>query len=124
MWLSAEERHENRPALGKQQHHSYNPCEEYNIHVVLIMSIRHHIQDGKSWKADAGAASVIFNATCHKNMRHGIIAAARKVCNATHHLGDGSCLILRQSVRGSDRAVRAVWNTRVFQTETRVVADD
>jgi len=30
----------------------------------------------------------------------------------------------RQSVRGSVRAVRAVRNTRVFQTEIRVVADD
>ena len=32
-------------------------------------------------------------------------------------------MILRQRVRGSVRAVRAVRNTRVFQTETRVVAD-
>jgi hypothetical protein len=55
--------------------------------------------------------------------RHGIIAAAREVCNATHRLGDGSRLILGQMVRGSARAVRAVRNTWVFQTETRVVAD-
>jgi len=32
-------------------------------------------------------------------------------------------VILRQRVRGSVRAVRAVRNTRVFLTETRVVAD-
>jgi hypothetical protein len=37
---------------------------------------------------------------------------------------DPSRLILRPRVRGSARAVRAVRNTRVFQTETRVVADE
>jgi len=47
----------------------------------------------------------------------------RDVCNATHCLGDRWRLILRQRVRCSARAVRAVWNTWVFQTETRVVAD-
>jgi hypothetical protein len=36
---------------------------------------------------------------------------------------DPSRQIPRQRVRGSARAVRAVRNTRVFQTETRVVAD-
>jgi hypothetical protein len=55
--------------------------------------------------------------------RDGIIAAARKVCNATPCLDDGSHLILRQWVRGSARGVRAVRNIRVFQTEIRVVAD-
>jgi hypothetical protein len=55
--------------------------------------------------------------------RHGTIAAAREVCNVTHCLGDRSRLILPQRVRGSARAIRAVWNTRVFQTETRDVAD-
>jgi len=45
------------------------------------------------------------------------------LCNATHRLGDRQRVILRQRVRGSVRAVRAVRNTRVFQTETRVVAD-
>jgi hypothetical protein len=45
------------------------------------------------------------------------------LCNATRRLGDRQRVILRQRVRGSVRAVRAVWNTRVFQTETRVVAD-
>ena len=44
--------------------------------------------------------------------------------NATRRLGDRQRVILRQRVRGSVRAIRAVWNTRVFQTETRVVADD
>jgi len=58
-----------------------------------------------------------------RNRRHGLIAAAREVCNATRRLGDGSRLILCQRVRGSVRAVRAVRNTRVFQTETGVVAD-
>jgi hypothetical protein len=43
--------------------------------------------------------------------------------NATCRLGDGKRVILRQRVRGSVRAVRAVRNTRVFQTETGVVAD-
>ena len=46
-----------------------------------------------------------------------------KLCNATRHLGDGLRVILRQRVRGSVRAVRAVGNTQVFLTETRVVAD-
>jgi hypothetical protein len=71
----------------------------------------------------AAAATVIYNATRRKNKRHGIIAASREVCNATRRLGDRSRLILRQRVRGSARAVRAVRNTRVFQTETSVVAD-
>jgi len=46
------------------------------------------------------------------------------LCNATRRLGDRQRVILRQRVRGSVRAVRAVRNTRVFQTETRVVADE
>jgi hypothetical protein len=45
------------------------------------------------------------------------------LCNATRRLGDRHRVILRQSVRGSVRAVRAVRNTRVFHTETRVVTD-
>jgi hypothetical protein len=45
------------------------------------------------------------------------------LCNATCRLGDGKLLILHQRVRGSVRAIRAVRNTRVFQTETSVVAD-
>jgi hypothetical protein len=45
------------------------------------------------------------------------------LCNATRRLGDGQRVILRQRVRGSVRAVRAVRNTWVFQTETGVVAD-
>jgi hypothetical protein len=44
------------------------------------------------------------------------------LCNVTRDLGDGKRVILRQRVRGSVRAVRAARNTRVFQTETRVVA--
>jgi hypothetical protein len=43
--------------------------------------------------------------------------------NETSRLGDRKSLILRQSVRGSVRAVRAVRNTPVFLTETSVVAD-
>jgi len=53
-----------------------------------------------------------------------MIATAREVCNATRRLGDWSRLILHQRVRGYARAVRAVRNTRVFPTETRVVADE
>jgi len=45
------------------------------------------------------------------------------LCNATRRLGDRQRVILRQRVRGSVRALRAVWNTWVFQTESRVVAD-
>jgi len=45
------------------------------------------------------------------------------LCNVTSRLGDGQRVILCQRVRGSVRAVRAVRNTGVFLTETRVVAD-
>jgi len=46
------------------------------------------------------------------------------LCNATRRLGDALRVILRERARGSVRAVRAVRNTRVFLTETRVVADE
>jgi len=39
------------------------------------------------------------------------------LCNATRRLGDRQGVILRQWVRDSVRAVRAVLNTRVFQME-------
>jgi len=45
------------------------------------------------------------------------------LCNVTRHLGDGKRVIVHQRLQGSVRAIRAVWNTQVFQTETRVVAD-
>jgi hypothetical protein len=45
------------------------------------------------------------------------------LCNAVCRLGDRQHVILRQRVRGSVRAVRAVRNTRVFPMEPRVVAD-
>jgi hypothetical protein len=48
-----------------------------------MVLIGHHIPDANSRNPEAGAASVIFNATRRKNRRHGIIAAAREVCNAT-----------------------------------------
>jgi hypothetical protein len=41
----------------------------------------------------------------------------------THRLGDWQRQILHQKVRGSVKAIRAVRNTRVFLSETRVVAD-
>jgi hypothetical protein len=123
MWLSAEERHKHRQGLCNWLLHNCNPCEECKIRVVLMVRICHYIPDAKKRKREAGAASVIYNAMRRKNKMHGIIAAARGVCNATRRLGHGSHLILRQRVRGSARAVRAVRNTRVFQTETRVVAD-
>jgi hypothetical protein len=75
----------------------------------------------KVQEACAGAGSVIYNVTRRKNKRHGLITTAREVSNATQRLGDVSCLILRQRVRGSVRAVR---NTQVFLTETRFVADE
>jgi metal-dependent amidase/aminoacylase/carboxypeptidase family protein len=88
-----------------------------------MVRICHDILETKQRKPDAGASSVIYNTTFLKNKGHGIIAATREVYNATRRLGDGSRLILRQRVRGSARAVRAVRNTEVLQTETRVVAD-
>jgi hypothetical protein len=124
MWLSAEDRHKHRKALCKQLLHNCNPCEECNIPIILMVRIRHHNLDAKYWKPDAGAASVIYNATCRKNTRHGILAVAREVWNVTHRFGNGMHLIPRHRVRGSARAFRAVWNTRVFQTETRVVVDE
>ena len=45
------------------------------------------------------------------------------LCNVTRRLGDRKPVILRQRVRGTIRAVRAVRNTRVSLTKTRVVAD-
>jgi hypothetical protein len=36
---------------------------------------------------------------------------------------NGKRVILHQMVRGSVRAIRPGWNTRMFQTETTVVAD-
>jgi len=123
MWLLADERHTHHQVLCKWLLHNCNPCEECNIHVILMVHIRHHFPDVKKRKPDTGAASVIYKATRRRNKRHGIIAAAREVCTATRRLGDGSYLILRQRVRGSTRAVRAIRNTQVFQAETRVVAD-
>jgi hypothetical protein len=41
----------------------------------------------------------------------------------TRCLGDGKRVFLYQRVRGSVRAVRAIRNTQVFQTDTKVVAD-
>jgi len=45
------------------------------------------------------------------------------LCNTSRRLGDGKHVILRQRVRGSVRAIRAVGNTCVFLTETRVVGN-
>jgi len=50
--------------------------------------------------------------------------AMEYVCNMTRRLGDAQRVILRQRVRGSVRAVRAVRNTLVFLTEIRVLAED
>jgi hypothetical protein len=86
MWLSAEERHQYRKALCKQLLHNCNLCAECNIRVVLMVGIRHHIPDAKYRKPDAGAASVIYNATRRKNKRHGTVAAAKEVCNATRRV--------------------------------------
>jgi hypothetical protein len=47
MWLLAEERHKHRHTLGKRLLHNWNPCEEYNVLVVLMVGIRHHILDVK-----------------------------------------------------------------------------
>jgi hypothetical protein len=89
-----------------------------------MVRIRQHILDVKERKPDARAASAIYNTTRCKYKRHGIIAAAREVCNMTRPLGNGLHLIVCQRVRGSMKAVRDVWNTRVFEMETRVVADE
>jgi len=89
-----------------------------------MMHIRHHIPDAKYRKPDARAASVLLNVTRRKIKRHGIIATAGEVWDATRRLGDGSCLFLRERVFGSVRSVRAIRNTRVLLTGTRFIADD
>jgi len=48
----------------------------------------------------------------------------RFVCNATQRLGNGKHVVLSQKVQGWDGAVWAVQYTRVFVTETCVVADE
>jgi len=45
------------------------------------------------------------------------------LCNATCHLANGKYVSLCPRVQGSVRAIRAIRHTRVFLTETRVVAD-
>jgi hypothetical protein len=89
MWLSAEEGHKHHQVLCKRLLHDCNLCEECNIHVSLMVHIRHHMVDAKSRKPATRAASVIYNATHCKNKRQGIIAAAREVCNATTRFGTG-----------------------------------
>jgi hypothetical protein len=92
MCLSAGERHKHRQALCNWLLHNCNHCEECNIRVVQMVRI-HHIPDKMKRKPDAGAARVIYNTARRKNRRHGIIAAARDVCNATGRVGDGSRII-------------------------------
>jgi hypothetical protein len=88
-----------------------------------MVRIRHHIPEAKLTKPDAGEANIIYNAMRRKNMRNGMIATAREVCNTTRRLGHRSRLILRQWVQDYVRAVRAVRNRRVFLTETSFVAN-
>jgi hypothetical protein len=123
MWLSAKEKHKHHQVLCKWLLHNCNPGEECYILVVLMVGIHHHIPEAKYRKPHTSIGSVIYKAIGRNNKRHGIIAATREVYKATCRLGDGSRLILRQRVPGSGRAIRAVRNTRVFQMETRVVAD-
>jgi hypothetical protein len=47
MWLSAAERHKHRQALCKQLLNNSNCCEKSNIRVILMVRIRHDIQDAK-----------------------------------------------------------------------------
>jgi hypothetical protein len=58
-------------------------------------------------------------------IRHRILKAMsrREGVDAMHPLGDSKCLILCLRVRGFVKAIRTVWNTRVFLMETRVVAN-
>jgi len=99
MWLSAEDRHKHCQALCKPLQHNCSPWEECDTPVTLMVRIHHHIPG---------------------------IMLRRKVCDVTGPLNDEYCVILRQRVQGSIRAVRAVRavrNTRMFQTDTRVFAD-
>ena len=122
MWLLAEARHKHGQAFCKWLLPNCNQCEECNMHVVLMVHIHHHIPEAKCRQHDAGAARVLNNPMRCKNQRHGTLAAAREVCNATRCMCNGSRLMLHQSVRGSVPAVSAVRNTRVFKTVTSVVA--
>jgi len=63
------------------------------------------------------------NIQCDESKRQGILAPTREVRNSTRRLGDGSRRSLCQKARGSVRAIWAIPNTRVFLTETRLVAD-
>jgi len=123
MWLSAEQRHKHRQAFCKWPQHNCNHGEVCNIRVVVIVRIRHQYPDAKYRKPYTGVARVIYNAERCENNTHGIIAARRDVWNATRRLHDVSHLILCQKVRGSAGAIKATRNTRLFQKETRVVAD-
>jgi len=124
MWLWAEDMHKHHHALCKRLLHNCNPSEGWNIRVLHMVRIRNDIRDVKNRKPDDRAASVIFNATHRKNRRHGIIAAAREVLNTSRPLGNRSRLMLRQRVQRSACTVRAVRNTWLFQTETKVIADN
>jgi hypothetical protein len=123
MCLSAEERYKHRQVLCKRLLNNCNACEECNIRVVLMVPICHNISDTKFRKPDVGVVSAIYIVMRHKNKRLVIIADPREVCNASCQLCDLLCRIPCQKVRRSVKAVRAVRNTCVFPTETRVVAD-
>jgi len=96
MWLSAEERHKHRQAVSKRLQYNCSPCTVCNTHVIMMVCIHQGILDAKY---------------------------RRWVWNGTRRLGDRMGVIQSQKVRGSIKAVRAVRNTRVFLTETRVLGD-
>jgi hypothetical protein len=97
MWHSAVARHKHCQALCQRLQDNCSPCEECNTRIVLMVRIHHHIPGPR---------------------------LRRYVCNATCRLGDRKSVFLHQRVRCSVRAVRAVQNTQVFLTETRVDAVD
>jgi hypothetical protein len=96
MWRLAKERHKHRQILCQWQQHNCSPCRECDTRGALMVRIHYRILGAKSTR-------YVWNVTC---------------C-----LGDGKLGIVRQRVQGSVRAVSAVWNTQVFLTATRVVAD-
>jgi len=96
MWHSAWERHKHCQAFCKQLQNICSPYDECKMHVVLMWRIHHHIPGAMSRKYE---------------------------CNLTCRLGNRMRAILCQRVRGSIRAVRAIWNHQVFLMETRIVAN-
>jgi len=93
MWHLNRERHKHHQPLCKWLQQNCSPCKECKTHVILMLRICYKIPGTKY---------------------------RRQLGNMTRRLGDRNQVILGERVQGT---VRAIQNTRVFLTETWVVAD-